>query len=182
MAEYIPIKIKTTTWYGDELDLGDHIPGSHKYPDFGKLQIVMDTKVTKWAYYVMVHCPGAWYFDNKSPQHVDSQGSPFGTWYMVLLVSEEFAGQAVAMYPDLITVLTELDFEDFYNNRVAYNFPEQDIDTAIVNGIIAKQNVGGELTDSQLDAINENTNTPGIRPNKRKTWSAFKSYMGITIG
>jgi hypothetical protein len=153
--------------------------GHHKYPDFSELAIVKNTGMD-WSRYVDVFGLG-WHYDKKCGHQEEEVGSPLGMQWGVLIVPKEFADQAVAMYPEMVTKLTETELETFYDNRAHAHEPEEEINTYVLQAIKAKVDLGLALTPEQMSAKDPETDTPGVRKNKRKKWSDYKALTGVEI-
>ena len=133
-----------------------------------------------WARYVDVHGLG-WHYDKTSGHKEDSQDSPLGTQIGTLVVSEEFANEAITMFPDTCSELDEEEFEDFYDNKAHSHEPDEVFDLPVLEGIQAKISLGLPLTIQQQEAIDSNSNTPGIRKNKKRFWKDMKKDTGVKI-
>jgi len=165
LAIKVKIKIKTN--------------GHAEYPDFNALQVVIDSGMD-WSYYVDSHGLG-WHYDKTSGLKDNTVDSPMGEQWGMLIVPEEFRDQALAMFPSLVTAMDETEIEDFYNNKAHAHEPDEIFNTEILNGIKLKQDLGLTLTQNQLDALDPNTDVPGIRKNKNKLWSDFKVKKDLTV-
>lgn len=165
MADLVPIKVKIG------LKKNNHC----LYPDFNSLPVVQEAK-QDWAYYV-----GTWYYDNKCGHDEEDKYSPIGYWYGMLLIPEEFASQAKKKFPDEIEILSEADTEKFYNERHAIHFPDEDIDTQLLEGISLKKQLGIPLTLHQKRAIDPEDEIKGITKNKNKTWKDHAKSRKINI-
>jgi len=106
--------------------------------------------------------------------------APFGE--ACTCVPQDFADAAVVAFPDKVSILTEAEWVEFYDTKAHAHEPDEDINVELVKGIKLKQEMGLELTPGQADAINPNTDTRGIRKNKRKKWADFKQTLpDVTI-
>jgi len=165
MSELAAIKVR----------ISSKLEGGCLYPDFNSLAVVQASGMD-WSNYV-----GQWYYDNVCG-HAEVDGeSPEGYWFGMLLIPEIFADQAEAAFPSDITRLTGVQAETFYNDRHAADFPDEDFDVSILEGIKLKQDLSLPLTANQISAIDPLTDTPGIRKNKKKLWTDYSVNKDITI-
>ena len=162
-----------------KVKIGKKKNGHSKYPDFHLLQVVIDADMD-WAKYVDVYGLG-WKYDKKCGHDEVDAESLQGIWLGMLIVPEVFAIQAVAMFPDEVELLDNVDAESFYNNRVTIKMSDEIIDTDVLQGIKLKQDLGQSLTLQQQKALDPNDDRPGIRKNKDKVWADFKVKKSITI-
>lgn len=165
----VPIKVQ----------IGRKADGSCLYPDFNQLACVQASGAD-WSHYIDTFGQG-WCYDNKCGHADIDAESPEGTWYGLLLIPAIFATEAAAMFPGQVSVLTEAQCESFYNGRHAVTFPDEEIDTEVLQGIKLKQDLGLPLTANQTKALDPNDDTLGIRKNKKKTWTDFKSLRNLTV-
>jgi len=169
MRELTPLKVK----------IGLRVNGHADYPDFNLLQVVQDSGMD-WSKYVDA-IGLSWHYDKTSGHKEDTQESPHGQQWGVLIIPKEFADQAVAMFSDTCTKLTEAELEDFYNNKATINQADEDFDQKMLDGIKTKQDLGIALTPHQLKAIDPEDDTPGITKNKKKVWKDFKKLSDVKI-
>ena len=162
-----------------KVKIGKKKDGHAKYPDFGLLQVVKDEGMD-WAKYVDVYGLG-WKYDKKCGHDEVDVESPQGIWLGMLVVPEVFALQAVAMFPDEVELLDDVDAENFYNNRVTVKMSDEIVDNDVLQGIKLKQDLGQPLTAQQLKALDPNDDTSGIRKNKDKVWADFRAKKDITV-
>lgn len=149
------------------------------YPDFSQLATVKSSGLD-WSIFVDSNGMG-WIYDKKTGHKEVAVDSPMGQQNGVLLVTEEFATQAIAMFPDKCSVLKETEFETFYNEKATVHMPHETVDEKIVNGIAAKQTAGRELTATDNAALDPDDPTPGIKKNPNKVYADFKVKRGFTI-
>lgn len=163
--QLVPVKIK----------IGLKPNGSALYPNFN----VLPSVDVDWSYYIDRHGSG-WLYDCCGHKEEEA-GSPAGQQWGMILVPQTFADEAVAAFPSDVTKLTEAEAEDFYDNKHARDFEDEDIDLKVVDAIRAKQALNLPLTAHQQDALDPDSNTRGIRKNPKKKFSTFKQERGITI-
>ena len=96
--------------------------GHHEFPDFNRLPIVQ-TSGMDWSRYVDAYGE-SWHYDKVSGHRDDDVDSPFGNWDGMLIVPVEFADEAVQMFPELVSRLTEMECGEFYDSRCHANESE----------------------------------------------------------
>jgi len=154
-----------------------------KYPDFNALAVVQSWSAQNggdWSNYIDVEGLG-WKYDNAGDFAKDDGETPQGQWCALLLVNSVFADEAIAIYPDKVTRLTEAQCKSFYDDRHAIEFPDEDIDNDILQGIKLKQDLNLSLTPDQAKAIDPTDSTRGITKSKNKKWVDFKLDKDIQI-
>ncbi|HDZ13753.1 hypothetical protein LCGC14_1023760 [marine sediment metagenome] len=107
------------------------------------------------------------------------------------LVPKPFAEAAVDAYPELISILTEEEFETFYNERSTVDQPVENLDTDILQGIAARVQLekdGTAMAPSQeiIDARGKcldptERHHRGIRKNLRKEWKDAKGEFNVSV-
>lgn len=168
MRDLVPIKVKILL----------NKDGSAKYPMFNRLRCVADSGMD-WSHYVDRLGTG-WHYDCCG--HMEEEdGSPVGQQWGMLLIPKEFADQAVSMFPDTVAKMSELQSEEFYNQHVARDAPEEFYDAAALEAIRLKQNMGRPLGDIERAAMDPDTNIPGIRRNRKKTFAGLRQECGVRI-
>lgn len=166
---FTPIKVK----------IGLRADGCANYPDFNVLEVVKNQGMD-WSYYVDKFGLG-WMYDNLIGHQEDAPDSPLGQQLGVLVIPEGFANEAIELFPEQCSKLTEIELEDFYDNKHAIEFPDEEIDKEVLDAIKAKQDLGQPLTPGQIKALDPNDDTIGIRKNKKKRWADFKVLKGVGI-
>ena len=171
MTNLVPIKVK----------IGIRDSGHADHPNFNTLQVIMSSGLD-WAKWIDINGSG-WLYDNGCGHKEEdlTYQSPIGMQWGMLLVPKQFAEEAISMFPDLITKLSETDCESFYNDRHANDFPEEEIDSEKLQAIKAKQDVGVTLTAEDQLSLDPTNDTAGIRKNKRKKWVDYKILKGYNV-
>ena len=177
--DLVPIKVKICrTLTGGKM--------KNDYPNFNDIEGSFRGDMD-WSYYVDQF--GGWCYDrvcgfgeadeenaNDPHNNTDTQCQ-----YGCLLVSKEFAKEAIKKFPDRITELTEEEYEKFYDNRSQIKTPEEIINKNIVGGITAKKGAGVELNQGDIDALDPEKDNPGITKNYKKRWATLKQRRKINI-
>lgn len=135
----------------------------------------------------------SWIYD-KSCGHTEARiennewDSPVGMQWGCLLVTDEFAKEAIATFPDLVTEITEVEFEDFYNNKSRSHMSENNCNVDILEGLKLEYDLklinNEDVTDIKqriAKAIDPNDSEPGIIKNKDKVWADKKVLIGVSI-
>ncbi len=166
--ELVPLKIR----------IGLKKNRSALYPAFTTLPVVKASGMD-WSYYIDAEGSG-WLYDCCG--HKESEpDSPVGMQWGMILVPGIFATQAITAFPDVVTRLTKVEAVTFYDTKHAKEFPDEEIRQDILDAIKVKQDLDLALTDNQLAAKDPDNDTPGIRPNWRKTFDSFSLKRDITI-
>lgn len=167
----VPIKVK----------IGLRENGQAQYPDFNLLPSVGGVD---WSKYVDINGLG-WHYDKTCGHREDSVDSPFGMQWGVLIVPREFANEAIARFPEEVTKFTELELEDFYDNKAHAHEPDEHIQDQVLAVFELIEKNGGTLTQEQQErrarALDPNDPEPGVRRNKKKRWAENKIEAGVII-
>ena len=167
--DLVPIKVT----------IGLRANGDHDHPDFSVLPSVVASGLD-WSRYVDVHGSG-WLYDGCCGHKTDTLESPFGSWFGVLLVPKAFADEAVAEFGSTIVKIRETELEPFYNDHVAKDMPEQEIDSDILNAIKVHRDLGRVDEAWMTDALDSTTDSRGIRVNQKKTFASYKTLTNLNV-
>lgn len=163
---------------GIKVILGLRANGDADHPDFNVLPSVIASGAD-WSQYIDSQGSG-WLYDCCGHKE-DEPGSPAGQQLAMVLVPAVFATEAVVAFPSIVTRLAVSEVTSFYETNHARDFPDEEIDLVVVDGIRAKQDLGQTLTQRQQDALNPANDTKGIRSNWKKSFTEFKRRRGITV-
>ena len=181
MRDLVPLKIKIGRWGKETLDAKKR--GKYKYPDFDGLQAVKDSGLS-WEVYNDVFGSG-WIYDRVDHNEDDGGESPFGTKLGIMIVPKDFADEAVTMFPDVVSKLTEVELETFYTSRISPHQSEIKVDESIMKYYDVVEKVKKVLTEDEIEkrdkALDPNDPEPGATNNPRKTWQRLKAKKGINI-
>lgn len=168
--ELVPLKVK----------IGLRANGTHAFPAFNEIDAVYRDNMD-WSHFVDKF--GGWHYDQVSGHDKDdlANDSPRGMWLGLLLVPVDFAQAAITQFPTQCSISTEAEAEDFYENRGHIRDAAIREDTATLQAIKAKRDLGIVEDQSDLDALNPDHPAVGRRTNKCKTWSGFKTERGISV-
>ena len=130
---------------------------------------------------------GGWHYDKCGHTKYDVD-SPLGMQYGLLLVEQAFADEAVSLFPDLVTKLTAIETEAFWNNKAYAHISENRYNMDILNGLKAEYDIktilGQDTTNikaKMAKAIDPSDAEPGISQDRHKTFSTAMEDAGIII-
>lgn len=130
---------------------------------------------------------GGWHYDKCGHTKFDAD-SPVGTQYGMLLVSSKFADAAVSTFPDRVSIMTEVEAEDFYNNKAYAHIADVKRNMEVLNGLKVEYDLrrivalDTAVIEAQIArAIDPDNVEPGIQRNDEKTWVGFKAKRDISI-
>jgi hypothetical protein len=171
--DLVPIKVK----------IGLNSKGHAGYPNFNLVSSSV-RKGMDWAEYVDAHGTG-WHYDKTSGHKDHTLDSPYGQQWGMILVPKDFADEVVALFPSDCTKLTELEAEDFYDNKAHKHEPEFKVDEESLKIYDVKEKFKISLTPEEetkkSKALDPDDDEPGITRNKNKTWQLHKASKNITI-
>jgi hypothetical protein len=170
MRKLVPIKIK--------IEKG---PQGYKYPQFNKIKAELRHN-TDWSKFFDLFGIG-WKYDNT----VVDDDNRFGC----TCIPKDFAIAAARMFPTHVEIITEDEFEDFYNNKFAVKMPIEMLQGEILTAIKARVDLeksgdapppSAAIVEARKKCLDPNCDThPGIVRNTQKTWKEFKSLRHIEI-
>ena len=171
-TQLTPIKVK----------IGLRPNGHANHPDWTKLPMInSDSEVRQYA-------PSGWIYDKSCGHQEDSIDSPRGMQWGCLLVTQEFADEAVVAYPDLITKITEVEFEDFFNNKARKHLAEKNYNMDVLKGLKLELDLKRELGQDVValkakiaKALDPNDSEKGIEKNDERYWSDYQIKKGLEI-
>jgi hypothetical protein len=110
---------------------------TNDFPDFDQINPSIRLGLN-WSNYIDAYGT-SWHYDHVAAFNQSDSYSPdpqvqFG----VFAVPENFATAALALFPLQVTLLTEAEFEDFYNNRSHLEEPEEKYASGILDAIRAR--------------------------------------------
>lgn len=152
--------------------------GHAKYPNFNNLPSVLAAGMD-WSHYIDRHGSG-WLYDADGHRD-DTADSPVGMQWGMILVPQAFANEAVAAFPTLCSKLTKAEAETFYNDKHARDMDEEEVDVETLQKIKAKQDLGLDLTATDLRALDPKDKTRGVKTNRRKKFTTFSVDYGFNV-
>ena len=177
MANLVALKFESGIRTVDDLKKG-HKKGQAEYPDLNQVSDVA-RKGLDWSAYLDVYGIGMQY-DKTCGHKEHTVESPIGKQCCVIAVEQDFASEALALFPDRFIQLTPAEFESFYNTKAHAHEPDEHVDKDAIEAIEAKERLGLAVPE-KIDAINPKSTTRGIRENKEKTWARKKACCGHEI-
>ena len=171
--ELVPIKVK----------IGLRPNGHADHPDWSQLPLAATEDPAEH----MRH-GGSWHYDKKSGHTDDDPESPRRMQWGGVLVTEQFAAEALVVFPELVTEMTELEWQEFWDHRVHGHMPECQCDTDLLVALKAERDLRFTLKldldaiDARiLKALDADDDEPGIKKDKMRKWADAKLKMGVTI-
>lgn len=128
--ELVPLRIKIGRKQGPKGMQND-------YPDFNAMDSAIRHDLD-WSNYVDTYGTG-WHYDKLSGfREADVYNPDAGMQFGMFAVPEDFANAAVAMFPTKVEILTEAQFELFYNDRAHSHESEEKANSGVLNVLRAK--------------------------------------------
>ncbi len=173
----VPIKVQ----------IGLRANGHHDHPNWDLLPLAAvrderpeDHQIVKWHY------------DKVSGHDQESPGSPRGVWFGMMVVTSVMASEAVATFPGIVTIMSDAEAQDFWENFALINQPDDDMDTDRLIALKARRDLMVAVESSpndinQLDieiraALDRNDRgNRGVVKNPRRRWNDAKDHFGFTV-
>jgi len=157
-------------------------PNGHAdHPDWQKLPLAASEGLSG-------HIRGGWYYDKTCGHKEHGSDSPCGMQWGMILVSREFADEALRIFPDIVTELADAEAKEFWDQRVYAHMPINRIQTDILVGLKAQRDLLVDLqrdtseVDAQIDAaLDPDSATMGVCRDKFKQWASAKALLGVVI-
>lgn len=164
--------------------------GHHDYPDWTQLPLQViggqrheDHQIQKWMYdKVSGH-------DDHNPT-VDFLDSPKGNQLGVMLVTDQYAQEAITLFP-AVSIITEAQLEQFWDTRATVFLDDFKYDLEYLQTLevewrlrdILKDAPGKLLVEAQIaDALDvTKDDKKGKKKDKKKLWADAKLTLDITI-
>jgi hypothetical protein len=171
----------------------DPTNGHAAYPNFNLISSAA-RKGMDWSKYLDVHGGGMQY-DKTSGHKDDSAESPYGKQTCCISVPQDFATEALELFPSTVTEMTPVEFEIFYDVKAHAHEPDEEIDTDRINGLNAQRSlmVATEKTMADTDRIAEldvvvkkaldplDGTEAGVKKNMKKRWADVKTTIGVNL-
>lgn len=169
--ELVPIKVK----------IGLRANGHADHPNWGLLPLAASEDPA-------THMHHGWKYDKSSGHTEATSDSPIGMQWGVVLVTPKFATEALAVFPALVTVLTEPELAAFWEQKVHAHLSDCRYDPDVLVSLKAERDLREAIGESTaaLDqrirrALNPDDVEPGIRRNLMKTWAQAKQRLDVKI-
>ncbi len=172
---------------GIKIDVGlNETTGHAEYPEFNKISSAT-RKGMDWSKYVDVHGSGMHY--DKTCGHQEEGSTPYGHQCCCICVPEDFAIEALSLFPGVVTPCSDVEFETFHDTKAHAHEPSEHMDTNTLNALAAQRSLmlslGQDITalDAKITrALDPQDATEvGVMANPGKTWALSSARQGITI-
>ena len=175
--ELVPIKVK----------IGLRANGHADHPQWTLLPMIANESQEKQ------YMPHGWMYDKAAGHREARSGagdwdSPIGMQWGCLLVTQQFADEAVETFPTLVTIITEAEFESFYDGKCMAHLTENKYDIQTLEGLKLEHDIkvinGEDVTDIKArmaKAVDPNDDTPGVVKNKERVWADRKVKLDVSI-
>lgn len=158
--------------------------GEADWPDFNAIDSAK-RQHKPWSKFIDAHGIG-WLYDK-----VDNLGTGADNGTACTLVPEEFANEAVALFPSLVSIIDEATFEAFHDDRAMIRTPTEHLDTDVLQGIVARKQLedlneapapSPEIVEARAKCLDPaDQDHRGIRKNLKKKWSDNKKELNVEI-
>jgi hypothetical protein len=167
---------------GIKVKIGLKPNGHALYPNWALLPMVKggitpeSQQIVKWQY-------------DKSSGHTEDGGgeSPVGQQNGMMIVTEQFANEAIAMFP-AVSIMTNAEVESFWNNKAHAHVSKDSIDSRLLGDLnielALRRSIGENTTALEqriAKALNRNDEEPGLKKNKSKTFADAKGHLGFKM-
>ncbi len=169
------------------LHVGLHEETGHaKYPNFNLISSE-SRKGMDWAKYIDVYGCGMHY--DKICTHKDEGHTPYGYQCCGICVPEDFALEALSLFPDTVSRMTANEWATFHDEKAHAHEDDEIMDIKALDGLNSRRSlmvaIGADTTkiDKKIaDALNPNIHSEmGVRKNPRKKWADVEAKSGIKI-
>lgn len=173
--------------------IGLRANGEADHPDWTTLPIagVSKNKEDRESK-IREHSLGSWFYDKMSGHEDDTIDSPRGVWFGMRFVSPQFASEATAAFPTLVTIMTKSECAAFWDNRVFFRQGNDLIDTDILQGLKAQRDLLIAVDPTNLialtaldakirKALDRTDFEPGVKANDMRRFATAKVKLGITF-
>lgn len=165
--------------------------GHHDYPQWGDLPMAegKGTYIER-EQFASLDQKIKWKYDKVSGHQEDEPDSPRGTQWGMMIVSEQFADEALAMWPDRVFEMTEAEAEEFWTERAHKHVPDNKHDTDVLRGLalereltlILDRSANTDVIDAAITkALDPNHPNSGVRRTKGKIWAEAKASYKLNI-
>lgn len=164
--------------------------GYADYPDWTTMPLASGgSNMAAREALVRAHQIVRWVYDQCGHEE-ELPDSPRGMQWGMMIVTQQFADEAKAIWPDRIIVLTEAEAQDFWENRCHQHLPALRVDNDILSGLKTMRDLyvarGNALAITALDAridkaLDPDDPEPGVAREPRKRWATAKTAMGFSV-
>lgn len=183
MADGVPIRVKIGLKYGPK---GNR---EHDYPDWTTLPLAGVGTLAEREQAVAEHQLIKWCYDHSCGHDDEDAFSPRGVWWGMMVVTPQFANEAIARWPDRVFEMTEAQAADFHDNRHAVRQTDETFDEKALTGLKAMvelRQAAGEPISDALKARLRNALDPdhaeaGVKRNRKRRWAMRKADAKLNI-
>ncbi len=168
MKDLVPIKVIVKKGFDEKTKQNRAI-----YPDFNQIDSVI-RKGLPWSVFID-HEGISWHYNK-----INNIGTGEKEGRCVTCVPKDFAYAAVKLFSDEVSILTESEFEDFYDNKAHAHESDEIVDLETLQIIKLKEDLGLK-TPEKVNALNPNHPAKGIKKNENKKWKDKKNKLNINI-
>ncbi len=129
-----------------------------------------------------------WHYDKKYGHREKGPDSPIGMQWGMVFVTPLFARQAITVFPELVTEMTEIEVEDFYNNRCMAHLSENKADVTILQVLQTELALRKELEQDVTElkakivkSLDPDDDEPGVQKNIMKKFADYKEVKGLIL-
>ncbi|MCP4257963.1 MAG: hypothetical protein GY774_10610 [Planctomycetes bacterium] len=170
-----------------KLDVGLTDEGQAAYPNFNLISNAV-RKGMDWSSYIDTY-GGGMHYDKTCGHKEESTGSPYGHQCCCMCVPEDFALEALNLFPKTVSRMTEAEFEAFHDDKAHAHEDDEKVSTDTLNGLAAQRSLmvvmGQDILalDAKIKkALDPNEPTEaGVVKNKNKKWVDVKANKGLSI-
>ena len=172
--------------------------GDADHPDWTILPLAGTGTQPEREAIIKTHQIRSWVYDKTSGHSSHSVDSPRGTQLGMMLVTDTLADEAVAMWPTLVTIMTETEAEAFWDDKGHGHLNDDRLDPDQLTGLQAECDLiekmqaefpgepawAGRKTAclaKMRNALDADHPSPGIRKQKTKKWVDAKVDLDFTI-
>jgi hypothetical protein len=141
---------------------------------------------------VRKHVHGGWHYDKTSGHEVETPESPRGQQLGMLLVTRQFADEAIATFPGIVTEMTQAECEAFWDNKAMVRLSDEDEDLDALQSLKTRHDllVATNAPQPALNALQARINKAldpndhserGVKANPRRRFVNAKAHLGITF-
>lgn len=170
-TDVVPIKAK----------IGLRPNGHADHPDWQKLPLAASADPAS-------HMIAKWKYDKTSGHQEATPDSPRGMQWGMLLVTRQFADEALATFPEIITELSEAEAQAFWETKAHAHVPQNRADVQQLQALQAelslREAVGQDVTALKTRisrALDPDDPEPGLRKNRLKLWADAKQCLDVSI-
>ena len=170
--ELIPLKVK----------IGLRPNGHADHPDWSRLPLALADDPARHMFH-------GWQYDKTSGHAESTPDSPIGVQFGVVLVTAQFAREALTTFPALIEVLTEAQLETFWDDKARGHMPADRVDLEALDALNLERQLrvgigqpAAALNARIARALDPDDPQPGKRKDHLRRWADAKVRLDVTIG